>query len=301
MNEEAKQEVIVENPGGTEKSGEPEGPTPEQVQAAVDKKATDTGWQPEKEFKGDPKAWRPAEEWNKRGDELIPFIKIALKDKTAENETLKGEVATLKKKNESTEDTLQRIIKTQDAFGENQYASNIADLEVQELEAFDEGDKERFREIREEKAKIIKPEVLIPKEPDLETKATPEETEADFQRWVKDNQWFNDDPALKRAAIGAANELESNGVKINTYDFFEQAGAQVKKDFAERFTNPNQDKSNVDESSLRGGESVSDNGSKGYSDLPQAAKAVCNKMIANPRMNMTKEKYAAEYYKGDEG
>jgi uncharacterized membrane protein YqaE (UPF0057 family) len=46
-------------------------------QEVIDK-ATKMGWTPKTEFRGDPDKWRPADEFVERGENMLPFVGVAL-------------------------------------------------------------------------------------------------------------------------------------------------------------------------------------------------------------------------------
>jgi hypothetical protein len=265
----------------------------QQAIVEAEAKARKTGWVPEPEFKGDPKNWRPAEEWNERGDEYIPFIKAELKETKEQLTGLEGENKSLKTK-------IEKMTTVQDKFVEDFYDKSISELEEQELKAVEEGDTETFQRIREQKDKIEKPEPVAEPEPGDQL----DQEHPVFKQWKTDNPWFETDPRMARYAVMVGNELaeakDPTAVPGREAEFGAKVTAEVKAAFPDKFTNPKQNRSDMDEPTIRGGEpSETGNGAKGWDDLPADAKQHCKKLMAEHE-GYTVEEYI-KHYPFDEG
>ena len=120
------------------------------VLAAEETKARETGWVEKEKFRGDPKNWRPATEWNEYGDKHIPFIKAELRG-------TKEKLSVIENENKRLNSVVDKMTTVQDKIADDFYDKNLAELNEQELKAVEDGDTEAFQRIREQKEKIKKP------------------------------------------------------------------------------------------------------------------------------------------------
>src|SRR5688572_12359429 len=63
------------------------------VDPKIEAEAKEMGWKPKEAWKGDPEGWRPADEFVKRGKEILPIVTKKLKDTEAALAKLKTETA----------------------------------------------------------------------------------------------------------------------------------------------------------------------------------------------------------------
>ncbi len=293
----------LENQEVSEESGE-EIQEEEQSQVAAlaeiqaeQQKARGTGWVPESEFRGKKENWRPAAEWNEYGDKHIPFIKAELRGTKEEN-------AALKEKLGSLESVVEKMTTVQDKFGEDSYNKSISDIKTQRREAAGREDWEEYDRLEEQEAQIVKPAPVAETEPESneQTQAIPPHPEA--VKFMEAESWFNADPQLQKYAYYIGQELNKNkdpdAAPGQEKAFYARVAREVKTMFPHKFTNPNQDKSDIVEPTLRGGGTPpSGNGAKGWDDLPAVAKQQCAKMMAEDK-EYTKEEYVKHYPFDDE-
>jgi len=151
---------------------------------SVNEKASQMGWVPQDEWKGDPDRWRPADEFVQRGENIIPIIRDRM-DKLE---------ADLKIATKSNKQAVARAEKkaSESAYKQatSEYEAKLAELDKKELEAFDEADSEKFQEVKKERLNLKEPE-----KPKEEPAGNPV-----FEEWAKKNTWYDDDSVLQRNA-----------------------------------------------------------------------------------------------------
>ena len=199
MTEEALAEVEVE-----ETQIEPE--AQEEPNTEVEEKARRMGWKPEEEYKGDPKRWTDAESFVKVGEERIPVMKEM-------NRKLEDKLQNLEQKFAAREDYDKHM-------GKVQYERAMKDLKVEQMQAVEEADTEKFQELEQKKEQIK--DDYSPKQPDQNQ--VPQEV-AD---WQAKNEWFNKDYRKTEAA----KFYENNLMHMPLADRLEEVSRRVNADFA---------------------------------------------------------------------
>ncbi len=288
ISQEAQGTVTDDKPPG-DAADEKQEPTGDQLQAAEEEKATQTGWKPEPEYKGAPDKYRGAKEWNERGEAIYPIMK-------ANNRRLEEKSTALETKLADTTKMLKKLTKVQDKASKDQYAQKLKALEAEEDVAVGEANKDRFQEIRKERADLQEPEILAPVEDVVEKM---ERENPAIKQWRKENSWFEDDPEMADYAMFIGDKLsEANdptAVAGREAEFAAKITAKIKAAFPNKpyFNNPNRERSAMDDTSLQGSDNnKSQAGAKEYKDLPQDAKDMCDKLVADPSLpGYTKEKF----------
>ncbi len=269
------------------------------MDAAETEEAAGTGWVPEDDFRGDPKLWRPAREWNERAKHIMPIMK-------ATNKRLEETVSTQTKKLSEMTDMVGRMVKVQEKHSDDLYDGRIADLETQKRQAVEDGDTALYDRLVSQSSTIEKPEPVKIEESSAET-------ENGTQLWVDDNRsWYGQDTLLTDAfnVIGDQLAKEQNPLAVpgKEYEFGELIKKRIQTLYPDKFKNPNRENgSGMDESETRGGEDNfnSSNGEKGWNDLPQAAQQQFSKIARNMEGKRTapytKEEYVKEYFELEGG
>lgn len=280
MEQELKEELQEEEqtPDETQETTPP-------ADSAEEERARVTGWVPKKEFRGDVTKWRPAGEWNKHAETMLPIAKAAMRRLEDDNAALRKEVAI-------TKDTLSRMVKVQEKFGGDFYETKLAELNTQIDEAVNAADVARFRELDGQRAKLVKPEPVK-----MEAETNPADMlHPDIKAWAERNPWLESDADMGTFTVVVHKQLIDAGSPLvqagNEKALCAEMERRVKTAFPHKFTNPNRSKGDLDEASVRGAETTT---TKDWNDLPPDAKAQCIEfMKRNPRL--TKEKYVQSYF-----
>lgn len=265
-------------------------------EAGEKQRAIDAGWVDKSDFRGPGKNWRDYGEYNKRADEMMPIMRAELRGTKEENAALKKQLGGL-------ESTVKKMTTMQDKFSEDFYDKSISGIKARKLEAVEASDTELYQQLDEQEAQIVKPAPVAEPEGEKneETQSIPAHPEA--VKFMEANPWFSDDPQLQEYAISVGRQLNEQNDPVAELGqqkaFYAKVEQKVKTMFAHKFKNPNQNKSDIVESRIRGGDtSKAENGAKGWDDLPVEAKQQCKKMMAEDE-GYTKEEYV-KYYPFDE-
>ena len=140
--------------------------------------ASEMGWRPKDDWKGDPEKWKPAHD----------FMRATVDVNHKLSNRLKG-----------VEDQLARVARTSATITEREVAKERDRLLKEQNEAFDAGDLETFRRAEKELAKVDA--VVHP--------TVPDETHAFIER---NASWFQKDQEATAWAINRTNELAATGL-----------------------------------------------------------------------------------------
>lgn len=140
--------------------------------------ASEMGWRPKDDWKGDPDKWKPAHD----------FMRATVDVNHKLSNRLKG-----------VEDQLARVARTSATITEREVAKERDRLLKERDEAFDAGDRDAFVRAELELTKVV--EVAPP--------TVPDETQSFIQR---NANWFQKDKEATAWAINRTNELAATGL-----------------------------------------------------------------------------------------
>ena len=258
-------EQVVEAPEAAEVSAE---------LSEARKEASRFGWRPLDQWDGDESAWVDADKFLARGQEYNGFLK-------KENGRLNTRLSEVEK-------TLQEFAAHHEKVAAQAYERAVKDLKEARKEAIRNQDvdaqlqvEEQLEELKEQR------QAPLPKAP-----AQSPENAAAFNEWTSRNAWFGKDAEATQFAEDVGKGLAG---KVTGVEFLKRVERAVKAEFPDLFSNPARRAApGVDGGSTRG----ASRGGKSYGDLPQEAKAACDKFVKQKLM--TKEQYVKEYFEGEE-
>ncbi len=140
--------------------------------------ASEMGWRPKDDWKGDPEKWKPAQD----------YLRATVDVNRKLGNRLKG-----------VEDQLQRVVRTSVTMTEREVAKERERLMKISDEAFDAGDRETFKLAERELAKVAEVAPAI----------VPDETQSFVER---NANWFQKDPEATAWAVNRTNELAMTGL-----------------------------------------------------------------------------------------
>lgn len=224
-------------------------------------KARASGWRPKEEFEGDPDQWVDAGEFVRR-------------------KPLFDQLHTLKKQLSAAEKQQQQLAEFAANASKRAREQALAEFEAEKKAAFEAGDYQAFNEA-DKKAQQIQQA-----DPRQQVQAAPEIPQ-EVQDFAKRNErWFEKDRAMTAYAVDMAREYIEQGGKTRE-EALRLVEADVKREFAHKFVNPNKDKPAA---------VVAENGDKRgagkltMSDLTKEQRSVWNSL----KNHMTFEEYAKE-------
>jgi len=166
-------EVQEEGVDALEVSEEIEQPQP----VSVDDLASEMGWKPQDQWKGDPDKWKPSDEFMRRTVDV--------------NRNLSGKLRGL-------EEQVTHMARTSATIAEQAVRAEREKVLAEKQEAFDIGDAEAFNRADKKLETLNVP--IVPQ-------VAPE-----AQDFAARNKWFNEDDEATRWAINRAGELGAQGL-----------------------------------------------------------------------------------------
>lgn len=247
----------------------------------AEKEAAQYGWLPEDQYKGDPKEWRDAEAFLRRGQEINGFLRKDLERLKADN---------LKKSQEMAK--IQQVIAEFQIFHneteERAYKRAFEDLKNEKINAIELGEGSKVVAIEEQierlkEAQKVKPQPKVPEAPSYD---------ADYTEWIKTNAWYLTDPGLKELAELFGSEINAKYPEKRGREFYDEVALKVKEAAPYKFENPNRRIPSVSNSSDT---RVPVNTSKRtYANLPPESKAACDDFVSSGLIK-SREAYCAQY------
>ena len=276
MEEETKEEIVEEEINEEAIAAQQE----------IEGRAKNMGWIPKEEFRGNPDRWRPAEEYVKRADELMPIMKSQLG-------RYEGEITTLKTTIDKQTKTMEQLVKMSEGVGKREYDRAVADLKAKQFAAVKEGDAEEWQKLEDEKDKLPKPDQIK-----FEATTAPA-TQPEYEEWQAENDWYQKDEQMTLFADAYGDNLSKNNKNLKYSEFLKMVEDETRRAFPHKFTNPNRARAAaVDTGDTRS--VTTDSGKKKtYNDLPAEAKAQCNKWVKDGTFKKP-EDYVKSYFEEEE-
>jgi len=252
-----------QQPAGEEEAGEEE-PGP------YDELAQSMGWVPKAQFTGPPEQWKPAEQFIRDGRDI-------------QRETAR-ELRTLRA-------TVDNIARTSGSIVETEVNRRVAELRDQHAKAVDEGDTDAALRIAGEIGTLSA---------SVRAQAGPSPA---AQTFADENKaWFRVDPVATARAIEVTNSLARQGYDEATQ--LKYARETVEREYPHLFgkgqngTVPGKAPPQVHSPSSRSAGPAAAK-TKGYVDMPKAARDVADDMVARGVLP-DKEAYAKQYWQNEQ-
>ena len=280
----------------------------------IESRAREMGWVPKEEFKGKEDRWVDADAYVERGEHILPIVR-------ENNKRLVGEVGALKGELSKTQTILAGALESLEEF--KKYAEDdkkkaveraIAKLRSDKSAAIKAGDGDAVVEIDAAIDEIRSEQTRAPVTRAAKVEAAAgaaQDANFTFQNeqwwkdWSADNRWYGTDfdrtVDLNSASVKLAKRIqEGKEPQLRGREFLDRAGELMAESASGGGRRTQADKV---EGSRGGGGQRSSSG-KSYADLPQDAKAACDKygekLIGEGKMYKTpaewRSKYAADYF-----
>jgi hypothetical protein len=208
-------------------------PVKQEVQFTdIEKRASAEGWVPKDEWDGDPEQWRPAKEFVDRGE--------------------------LFKKIEDQNRTIKDIRKALEDFGKHhaqvrdvEFKRALETLKAQKKDAIELGEADKIIDIDEKMDAVKDAQRQAASRPVVNIPDVPQENPV-FLAWVNRNNWYRNNAAMRAYADRLGNEIGSRE-NLSPTDLLSRVEAEIKKEFAHKFENPNRNKASGVEGSTNKG------------------------------------------------
>ncbi len=237
-------------------------------EVTIESIASEQGWAPKDDWRGDPEDWRDAATFLREGARIQ-------KESSNSARKSKRELEELRERMDQLAENTTKLIK-------NSVEAERSRWEAERQQAFDEQDTEKFN-----KADKKLKELDVP-EPSVDPRA------AAFERAEKalyeDYPILNEDEDLKIEAYAASNAIIAANKDVTPEKWAEKIVQRVKRMYPEKFDStlkrPNVGGSKGSGSSKKGGK---------FDDLPADAKRAFEE-IQNYHPSYTKEQHAKAYF-----
>lgn len=236
----------------------------------VEKRAIELGWVPQDEYNGDPDRWKSAE------------VFVALDEPIRRIESQSRELKAVK---QSLDALKQHYSKVQ----ETEYNRALAALKNQRKQALVDGDIDKFEQL-EDQIDEVRAEAAEIKQNAAAINTSPAPVSPEFQNWVNRNPWYASHRSMALFADEVGLKLHSNGVPRD--QVLKQVEEAVRKEFPQRFTNPNKNSANTVEAG--NGRATPTSKSDGF-EMNEQEKNIMNTLIRSG--TVTKEQYIADLKK----
>lgn len=210
-----------------ETEAEPTEPDP------VEALAAEIGWSPKDQWRGDPEAWRPADEFIRSGRDITKSL----------TGKLKGMETEIQRMSRVSSQLLEDKLAERDTYWRNQHARAVED-----------GDSEAATRAVDEMRKL-----------DGQRASGPPPQVAE---WQQRNPWFNTDPLAADRAREIAGRLAQQGIGVE--EQLAQAERAIRREFPEHFPAPTKQPAAVQTTQSR--KAAPSNRQKGFNDMPEESR-----------------------------
>lgn len=182
----------------------------------VEIEARESGWVPEDEYTGDKNKWVDAQEFVRRG----PLFK-KIDSQSRELKALRQAIADIQDLHQKDREV--------------QYKKALAEVRAEKKAALIDGDADAVIEA-DEKLDMLR-EAQKETVPQVQA---PAEQHPEFVNWVNRNPWYDNHKGMRAFADTVGVEFRSQG--MSPADVLKAVEKEVRKEFPNRFVNPNQAK-----------------------------------------------------------
>jgi hypothetical protein len=265
----------------------------------VESAARKLGWSPREKWRGKPEEFVEAEEFLRRGREVLPIVRSQVDQTRAENERLKQELANTRadfdRRFKTNERMTQRML-------EQQRAQIVSEFEAQKRDAVAKGDVAAFdRVTRQEQATYTKmaeeakeaapPAPHAPAHQDVDP---PKEV----QDWAGRNQWFFQDRAMAMEAEALHIAFQRDHPGLGLAENLDRVTETMKQRYPQKFGISPPSGRERGFSAVEGtssGRGASNTRERGWKDLPAEARGACNQLIESGHLKGDAKKVQEDY------
>jgi hypothetical protein len=214
---------VIDDLGG-EEGGEP------QIDPATLAEAQEQGWVPQDQWNGKPEEWSDAETFVRRGREINPILRKALKKERERTSALEAELR-------STGATVAELREYLSKVEERATKNALASLKKAQRDALEAGDHATAAEYGDQIDELKEAPSAVPKA--AATPQAPAQVHPEVAAWMSRNPWFNDDnPEMVEYANGATIALmqakQRAGITYTPGTLLDEVTVKVKKMFAKQ-------------------------------------------------------------------
>lgn len=309
----------------TDESAAPPAPpaTATSIPPEMEQKARDMGWVPQHEWRGDPAVWRPANEYVRRGEEVLPIVRSNLERERKKVHDLEAQLADMPTRikgdlEKEYSERFRRLEGMSRAALDKQRERLWADFEAQKRKAVADANTEEFDRLTREQHEAMvgfQPEREFEAPAAAPAAATPAAAPMPpaVKDWVAANEWFNRDSELTALATAHHGKLLSDMPGLTLQENLARVTDYVKKRFPDKFGITQTNGAAPHAPQVEGGGRQPGSATpreKGWSDIPADDRRIAETQIeyflpvgmevskASPEdMKKARSTYAREYWK----
>ncbi len=181
--------------------------------------AREQGWKPKEEYEGDPNKWRPAKEFVERGE-------------------LFNKIDTLGKELKETKKAMKLLQEHNAKIKQSEYNRAVDELKALQKKHLEEGNSDGYLETTE----LLTDLKAEQKARDVIQETAPKGVDPRFQQWTAENKWYGADAEMREYADVIGMGYAQRNPNLDPEDVLKYVTAQVKRQFADKFKNPNREK-----------------------------------------------------------
>jgi hypothetical protein len=214
-------EVVVE-----QQTPEQEQPKQEQHAAPEpshdEQLAREQGWVSKEEWTGDPEKWKPAKEFNERGE-------------------LFSKIDGMGRELKETKKALRMLQEHHTKVKESEYNRAVQELKALQKKHLEEGNSDGYLETSE----LLVDLKAEQKAREVSAETTQNQPHPDFVNWTKANKWYSADIEMHDYADAVGLRYAQSNPGLDPHEVLEFVSKQVRNRFKEKFINPNRTKPSV--------------------------------------------------------
>lgn len=260
--------------------------------------ASNLGWVPQEQFKGDPEKWVDATTFVERGKAIMPILRKNNEVLQSQVARLGSEVSEMRGIVAAAQESMQAMRELHKGNVQQAIERTRKEVIASLRQAKTDGDidaelalTEQLQDVNQQLADVK--QVKVKTEP--VTPAAPVRDEA-TEAWIASHDWFDKDLKLTGIAMGLANAIRADAptAHLKGTAFYNKLDELLAEYLPSRRNAP----SKVAPAGGSGGGSGGEGG-KGYADLPADAKAECekeaSKFVGEGRAFKTKAEWQAHF------
>jgi len=230
----------------------------------------------EEELSAIDKGWSPEGVEGKKNLSAEEFL---------DRQGLYDDIHSLKRQNKRLQGDIENINKYQEDIRADERKKVIEDLKRQKVEAMDDGDNHKVVEIEEQLADE--------REKAKEEIKQEKQSNEDFETWIADNSWYNDDQELRDDADIYGEIYWTKHPEKSREEVYAAVSKHIKRSYSDKFTNTSRKKP----AAVEGGAAPRQAKSKTKftaKDLPSEARSVMKTILRTSKI--TEEEFVKDYF-----
>lgn len=297
-------------PVAAEGSDAPQPQTPAApISYEAETEARGMGWVPETEWRGSKDAWRPADEFVKRGKEVLPIVRSQLDREKRKVADLEAKIDTLPGEIEAKYAARFARLEKMNAVALQKQADQIyQSFEDKKRQAVESADQAAYDKAAEGQRKAL---VDLQSGYDEPAEEPPQRQPVQPQRaaqmpqevsdWIGQNSsWFNRDTVLTATASAIHAQLLKDAPGMPLDQNLRKVGDELRKRFPEKFGIEPQRQAHSPAVEGGGRQPAATGRARGWGELPPEAKQAGEKFVSQGLFGedpkKAREEYAKDYW-----